>query len=157
MNKFKSLIPFPPLSTVATSDSSELREDAVLIGQFSMKWLLFPRLLPESLVPKFRLRVKLGSTWLEGDVNWRWRRVCPLHLPTEKSSSGMAEPRTPGNGWRDPPDSTVSTAAWQTCQFPVERRPTAPFTGFTVLPHASNSKLRNKAERTEKYKKKEIS
>ena len=43
-----------------------------------------------------------------------------------------------GIGRRIPPRKMVSTAASQMCQFPEERSPTAPFTGFTVLPHASN-------------------
>lgn len=44
-----------------------------------------------------------------------------------------------------PPRRTVSTAAWQRCQLPVHIKPTAPFTGLIVRPHASNSKDLNKA------------
>ena len=44
-----------------------------------------------------------------------------------------------------PPFSTVSTADWHTDQFPLHSKPTAPKTGFTVLPHASYSRDWNKA------------
>ncbi len=40
-------------------------------------------------------------------------------------------------GLSEPPLRTVSTAAWHNCQFPVPSSPTAPNTGFTVLPQAS--------------------
>uniref|UniRef100_A0A803R0X1 Uncharacterized protein n=1 Tax=Cannabis sativa TaxID=3483 RepID=A0A803R0X1_CANSA len=48
-------------------------------------------------------------------------------------------PRSSGSGRNVPPRSMVSTAAWHMCQFPVQSRPTAPLTGFTVRPHASNN------------------
>ncbi|KAL4555847.1 hypothetical protein LXL04_038477 [Taraxacum kok-saghyz] len=57
--------------------------------------------------------------------------VIACEAPTENSS---------GIACILPPRSTVSTADSQTCQFPVHRRPTAPFTGFTVRPQDSNSK-----------------
>jgi hypothetical protein len=65
---------------------------------------------------------------------------------SDASSDGGDEDGDPppvsksGIGRKVPPRRTVSTAAWQTCQFPVHKRPTAPFTGFTVLPQASNNK-----------------
>lgn len=55
--------------------------------------------------------------------------------------------RSGGKGRRTPPRRTVSTAAWQRCQLPEERSPTAPFTGFTVLPHASSNSDWNSAGR----------
>jgi len=70
------------------------------------------------------------------------------HATSEVSSAaaaGEVRPMSPGRGLSVPPRSTVSTAAWQTCQFPVQRRPTAPLTGLTVLPQASNSRDWNRA------------
>ena len=61
------------------------------------------------------------------------------------AAAGASRPMSSGMGLSVPPRSTVSTAAWQTCQFPVQRSPTAPFTGFTVLPHASKSSDWNSA------------
>ena len=61
-----------------------------------------------------------------------------------EASSGVKpepEPETSsGIGRRVPPRRTVSTAAWQTCQFPVQSSPTAPLTGLTVRPQASNKR-----------------
>lgn len=62
------------------------------------------------------------------------------------SHSGVETPlRSSGIARRVPPRRTVSIAAWHTCQFPVPSSPTAPFTGFTVRPHASYKSDRNKA------------
>lgn len=63
------------------------------------------------------------------------------------ATGGAFIPVSSGKGLSVPPRRTVSTAAWHTCQFPVQRSPTAPFTGLTVLPHASNSKDWNRAEK----------
>lgn len=63
------------------------------------------------------------------------------------SHSGVETPlRSSGIARRVPPRRTVSIAAWHTCQFPVPSSPTAPFTGFTVRPHASYKSDRNKAD-----------
>ena len=61
------------------------------------------------------------------------------------AAAAASRPMSSGMGLSVPPRSTVSTAAWHTCQFPVQRSPTAPFTGFTVLPHASKSSDWNRA------------
>ncbi|KAG5526345.1 hypothetical protein RHGRI_032580 [Rhododendron griersonianum] len=65
-----------------------------------------------------------------------------LLLVSEAPSDSSAgdTPEKSGIGRRAPPRSTVSTADWHTCQFPVHNSPTAPFTGLTVRPHASNSR-----------------
>lgn len=52
-----------------------------------------------------------------------------------------------GSGPMAPPRSTVSTAAWQRCQFPVPSSPTAPCTGLMVRPAASYSSDWNRAAR----------
>lgn len=92
--------------------------------------------------------------------NLQWElgndRSCNLDMSVQVTSAsdtssevGVGDPpqllRSSGTGRNVPPRRTVSTAAWQTCQFPVHKRPTAPFTGFTVRPQASYNKDWNNA------------
>lgn len=64
----------------------------------------------------------------------------PRHVSSPPSlAAGEGGARIPCIGRTVPPARTVSTAAWHTCQFPLDSSPTAPLTGLTVRPHASNS------------------
>lgn len=160
MNKFKSLISWRPppllsrsqplLSTVTISDISDQVEDVVFNGQFSIKWLRLPRVFVLKLDGEFIATRSLcgeGSWPTRFDCLWNWRRrlrVCALTvLKADMGGAAESLPWVSGSGWSVPPPRTVLTAFWQTCQLPVERRPTAPLIGLTVRPQASKSKLRN--------------
>ena len=86
----------------------------------------------------------------------RFHMLVQVTSASETSSEdgiGAPDVRSSGIGRKVPPRRTVSTAAWHTCQLPVHKSPTAPFTGFTVLPQASNNKDWNKAEKHNQKKK----
>jgi hypothetical protein len=54
-----------------------------------------------------------------------------------------------GGGWAmGMPRRTFSTAAWQSFQFPDQSRPTEPYTGLSMRPHASYNSDRNIAAST---------
>lgn len=152
VNKFRTFISVDggPSPQVVVSDSSEFI-DGLPSRRFSGKGLLLI-FLPWNLGVKLRSRSASCIT-LAGPSGER-RRFCDLgvgswraniSVHSEASSGSDAPPRSSGIGFNAPPRSTVSTAAWQTCQLPVQRRPTAPLTGLTVLPAASNNRDWNRA------------
>ncbi|GKV17257.1 hypothetical protein SLEP1_g27788 [Rubroshorea leprosula] len=71
-------------------------------------------------------------------VSWSFRVF--VQVASEVSSDAGGETINSDNGRKVPPRRTVSTATWHTWQFPIHSSPTAPFIGFTILLHASNSK-----------------
>lgn len=123
----------------------------VLRGGFATSKLPFCRgskLVPDSSDgDSARLRFINLSSWLGLKLRFSSTKcgktlfvVCLVAYILEHVTSSELTLRTSSNIGRSfPPDSTVSTAAWHTCQFPAPNNPTAPCTGFTVLPHASNN------------------
>jgi hypothetical protein len=96
---------------------------------------------------RLRFGETLGRDFGLGALRLHMSVQVPSSASEASSAAGARSvPRSSGIGRNVPPRKTVSTAAWHTCQFPVHKSPTAPFTGFTVRPHASNNNDWNKAK-----------
>lgn len=157
MNKLSNLGSFPwwsPMTAllskqVVVPDSSEFIDGVPGRRWFSGKgWLLYTFWLKPGVKLRSNIEVSSGER----------RRFCIFgrmfilgswslntSVQSDTSSISTDAPRNSEIGRNAPPRRTVSTAAWQTCQLPVHNKPTAPLTGFTVLPAASYNKDWNKA------------
>lgn len=171
LNRFRSSVSpptkFPLFSkqlVVVVTDSSELN-DGVPSRRFSLELsksthLTVPdgiKLRPRSPAWSFdrspSKRRRFGATDFDLGLGSRSRfRMFVQVISASEASSRSGGVRLPppetnsGIGCNAPPRRTVWTAAWHTCQLPVHRSPTAPFTGLTVRPQASNNSDWNKAE-----------